>query len=132
MQGFPTSGSPTIVKNYIYYYFWENMILPHPYQPPLSNLKTREKNNLSFSSAQIRMGQGTSSYHHLFPSPTASFLSCDILLISNLGLYNRPHPNFRLGLLLHLHTIFNSDSRLDHGGLGGGEGYQIANSVENS
>ena len=49
--------------------------------------------------------------HHLFPHPPDSSLPCDLLQLSNLGLYNRPHPNFRLGILLNLHPLFNSNNR---------------------
>ena len=49
--------------------------------------------------------------HHIFPHPIDSLLPCDLIQLSNLGLYNRPHPGFRLGLLLHLHPLFNSDNR---------------------
>ena len=49
--------------------------------------------------------------HHLFTHTLDSSLPCDLLQLSNLGLYNRPHLNFRLGLLLRLHPLFNSDNR---------------------
>ena len=71
------------------------------------------------------------TYHHIFPHPPASSLPCDLLQLSNLGLYNRPHPDFRLGLLSHLHPLFKSDNRWAHGGLRGGGGRRaiaVANS----
>ena len=56
--------------------------------------------------------------HHLFPRPPSSSLPCDLILISNLGLCNRPHTDFFLGLILRIHPLFNFDNRWTHGGLG--------------
>ena len=112
---------------------WDNDILAHPYQPPLSNLKTQVRKNTSLSSANIRIIIGTYSYppqpetpHQLFPHPPYSSLSCDILQLSNLCLYNRPHPDFGFVMLLHLHPLCNCDNLWAHGGLGVGEDLAIA------
>ena len=69
-------------------------------------------------------------YRHLFPHTPASFLHCDIIRLSNLCLYNIPHPYFRLGLLIHISTLCNFDKRQAYGGLG--LGYDLSISVANS
>ena len=106
-------------NNQQFTFFWgESEIAAHPYQPPLSNLKTQANKNLSIYSAHLQIGRVTSysppnldKPHHLFPHPPDSSLPCDILQLSNPGLYNRPQPNFSLGLLLHLHPLFNFYNR---------------------
>ena len=49
------------------------------------------------------------TYHHLFPHPPASSLPCVLLHLPKLCLYNIPHPNFRLFLLILLHPLCNGE-----------------------
>ena len=90
---------------------------------------TQKKTNRSYTHCSIL--QLLFYHHHLFPHPPASSLPCNLLQLSNLGLYNRPHHDSCLGLLSHLHPLFFSDNRWAHGGLGGGGG-RISIAVANS
>ena len=58
---------------------------------------------------------------HLLPHPSDSFLPCVLLRLSNLCLYNRPHPDIHHDPLLVHDLLLNCDNRLYHGrnGVGG-------------
>ena len=101
------------------------MILPHPSQPPISNLKTKPNKNLSLSSSHIQFGPGTSSSppHFGHAPPPLSSSSCFFpplwypLTLQPLPLQQTSPLNFCLGLLLYLHPLFNCDKGWSHCGI---------------
>ena len=66
------------------------------------------------------------TFHHLFPHPPDFPVPCVLLNLSNILLYNTPHPNLCLNTVLLLHPLCNCDTRWAHGGLGVGEHLSIA------
>ena len=89
--------------------------------------------NSSLSSVHFQLELGN---YHFLPQPgnTPPFVSSSycfflplyLLHISDLFLYNRPHPDLRLDLLIILRILCNCYNRLDNGVLVGGvEGYHL-------
>ena len=81
---------------------------------------------LEFNKVYISPHHSLDIYHHLFPNRPAFSLPCVIPHLSNLCLYNIPHPDFPPFLLLLLHPLLNFENGWDHGGLAVGERLSIA------